>query len=444
MQGIESNNPAIVCLHSMKSERAVQASRSVMKDIHWTTFENANKLVRAGEASATDFWVFVGYAGWSPGQLKGELDRSSWYMVATDSQTLLKELARQGTGVDPRDAGLETWDLLMNMIGRQETAAEYAGGFDDLMLKEWALKHLLSTEAGGGAGIKSRLPSGSSSTLEKDQVKTVMRLFQRKKKFEVGSLLRASSADRSPFLLDSQELHKSIILVIADDENITIGVILNRPVARGVGISISNTESGNSRSVVLPLRYGGQHALRGAEALLWLHCNSALRLAQIGSPIGPNKEGIWKCTPDDVVSAITKGLAKAEEFFVINGITVWTKSGITQGIEGEIENGTFEVIPNENIASVWKSLAKQDVLSESNLLQNLNAGEEAWRQGGKGLPVNRKMKESSPISGLGEGFDEEDDSLVFKSDVKVSSLSDDALKSWVSAFLLGNPSSEED
>ena len=71
--------------------------------------------------------------GWGPGQLKGELTRNSWYMVATDAGTLLKELGRQSEGADPRDAGLETWTLLMNMIGRSETAKEYSGGFDDMV-----------------------------------------------------------------------------------------------------------------------------------------------------------------------------------------------------------------------------------------------------------------------------------------------------------------------
>jgi hypothetical protein len=56
-------------------------------------------------------------------------------MVATDSQTLLQELSRQTAGADPRDAGLDTWTLLMNMIGKSDTADEYSGDFDDLILK---------------------------------------------------------------------------------------------------------------------------------------------------------------------------------------------------------------------------------------------------------------------------------------------------------------------
>ena len=83
-------------------------------------------------------------------------------------------------------------------------------------------------------------------------------------------------------------------------------------------------------------------------------------------------------------------------------------------------------------------LLMQDVLSKANLLQNLAIAAKAWSRGGD---INTKDdKDELPICGLGENFDEEDDTLVFKSDVKVSDLSDKALRSWVATFLLGAPS----
>jgi putative transcriptional regulator len=85
VQGLDSENPDIVCLHSLKHERAVEGSVPVMKDIQWTSFESAKQLVKEGIATPEDFWVFCGYAGWGPSQLMGELDRKSWYTVATDS-----------------------------------------------------------------------------------------------------------------------------------------------------------------------------------------------------------------------------------------------------------------------------------------------------------------------------------------------------------------------
>ena len=63
VQGLHSTNPDIVCLHSLKDEKSTKASIMVMKDIQWTTFDNAKKLVKSGVAKPSDFWVFVGYAG---------------------------------------------------------------------------------------------------------------------------------------------------------------------------------------------------------------------------------------------------------------------------------------------------------------------------------------------------------------------------------------------
>ena len=454
VQGFGQFNQDIVCLHSLKNPKAINASVPVMKDIQWTTFENAKKLVKVGAAKPTDFWVFCGYAGWGPGQLMGELKRKSWYMVATDSQTLLKELARQSAGADPREAGLDTWTLLMNMIGRGETAEEYSGDFDDLMLKEWALKNLLSTDAGGGAGSKRRAPEGVASTQELLRRNPVDRLLNRVsaasrgEDVTEGTLVRASSADRSPFLLNNQELHKSVVLMIAEDEKVSVGAILNRPAARGLDIQV--TEKGSTKSVTLPLRYGGQFAIREAEPLLWLHCNPILRAAKIGVPVGaPQQDGIWKCTAEDVTTAVGQGLGKPEDFLTVTGVSIWTKGekGLARGMQGEVRSGNFEIVPASQTKEVWNSLTKQEVLSTGNLMQSLRLSNEAWEKGA----ASRNGKESTkkqngkkngghaPIGGIGDGFDEEDDSLVFKSDVKVSKLSDDALQSWLATFLLGAP-----
>lgn len=451
VQGLGSANPDIVCVHAIKSKKAIKASVPIMKDMHWTTFENAKLLVQSGAAKPTEFRVFAGYAGWGAGQLMGELDRKSWYMVATDSQTLLKELARQSDGADPRDAGLETWTLLMNMIGRGETAEEYSGDFDDLMLKEWALKNLLSTEAGGGAGERRLAPEGVASTQELLQSNPVDRLLNRVsaasrgEDVNVGSLVRASSADRSPFLLADQELHKSVVLLISDDENISVGVILNRPAAKGLDIQITEKETGKSKTITVPLRFGGQYAVKGSKPLLWLHCNSLMRAAKIGSPVGAEVDGIWKCTADDVIASVGQGLVIPDDFMVVSGVSVWTKGegGVARGMQGEVRAGFFEPIPLSKTAAVWDTLSKQEVLTNSNLVRNLAIANEAWSSG---APITQATKNgdngastSTPIGGLGEGFDEEDDSLVFKSDVEVSKLSDDALRSWVATFLLGAP-----
>lgn len=403
------------------------------------------KLVKAGVAEVSDFWVFVGYAGWGPGQLKGELERSSWYMVATDSQTLLKELARQSEGADPRDAGLDTWTLLMTMIGRRETAMELSGGFDDLMLKEWALNNLLSAAAGGGAGRQLRDPE--EFNINPELVEQLLSLLDSRVNTPMeGALVRASTADRSPFLLEHQELHKSVVLVLKDDKPATVGVILNRPSTKGIDIKVEDKKSGKIKVVSIPMRFGGPYAVQGEESLLWLHCSETLRRAKIGSPVGDHESnGIWKCTAQDVMKAVGQHMAQPEEFLVVSGVSVWPKEeeGAEQGIEGALELGKFEMLSSFGREKVWDVLMKQQVvLTQSNFIEYLKTSEAAWSSGDVAVPRNKRNGKSEilpPIGGLGENFDEEDDSVVFKSDYKVSQLSDDALRSWCATFLLGMP-----
>lgn len=430
VQGIDSNNPDIVCLHSLKDPQVTEASVTVMKDIQSTSFDTAKRLVKRGLAKPTDFWVFCGYAGWSPGQLMGELDRKSWYMVATDSQTLLKELARLGAGADPRDAGLDTWVLLMNMIGRVETAEEYSGTFADLMLKEWALKNLLSTEAGGGVKDKLRSPRGVADQKLSSAFRKIGKEPSNSTSAKVvpGTLLRASEAERSPFLLENQEYHKAVILIIASDERSSVGVILNRPSTKGVDINMKQKEI--SKIATLPIRFGGQFAVKGNEVLLWLHYNPVLRVAKIGSPVGSDTDGIWKCTSTDVTTAVRRGLAAPEDFLVISGVSAWITSSLAEN---------WEKVPLSQTQKVWDELARQERLSKVNLRQAVDVANAAWRAGSDPLKPTKPSRMLS-LPELRGNDENAGDSLVHKSDTKVSKLSDDALVSWLATFLLGAPS----
>jgi len=394
----------------------------------------------------SDFWVFVGYAGWGPSQLKGELERNSWYMVATDSQTLLKELARQSDGADPRDAGLETWTLLMNMIGRSETAKQYYVEFDDLMLKEWAFSNLLSTAAGGGAGRQQRDPEQFNKNPE--LVEQLLSLLENRSEPPIeGALVSASSVDRSPFLLQKQEFHKSVVLILKDDKLATVGAILNRPSTKGIDIQVDDLKSGGKKVVTIPMRFGGPYSIQGDESLLWIHNNELLRKANIGHPVGSyQKNGIWKCTTKDVMKAVGEGIVPPEEFLVVSGVSVWPKQeGTEQGIQGELELRNFEMVPEPAQENMWSILLKQQVLlKRTNFIESLKLSEEAWSctNGNKLSTGTKKQRMENPLLGLGENFDEEDDSLVFKSNYKVSQLSDDALRGWCAVFLLGIPNFE--
>lgn len=446
VQNLSHYSPEICCIHSISGIDAVdEVSNVVMKDIQWTSFDNAKKLVKEGHAETKDFWVFAGYAGWGPKQLYGELNRKSWYMCATDSQTLLKELANQSSLTDPRDCGLDTWELLMSMIGRGEAAEECSGDFEDLMLKEWARENLLSVEAGGNAGIRlqpDKVANGGKNMIQKlsvdESFSSLKRAAERLIKAEnvkVGSLIRASSKDKSPFLLKNQEYHKSIVLIISQEENVTIGVILNQPSTKGIEMDLVDKRTGVKKGVTLPVRFGGQYAIRGQAPLLWMHAKDELRDANIGSPVGQNSD-IWKCTQDEATSAIGSGLAKPFDFLIVSGLSIWI-SDERGSLNDQIKNGNFEIVPSDKVSNVWNLLLKQEMLSKLNLIQNLARSDEAWTAGGD---IQIESNEEPLTLGIGEGFDEENDSYVYKTDVRVETLSNDARRSWVATFLLGAPS----
>ena len=55
----------------------------VVDDIYWGgDFETAISLIRSGDLDMNKIRFFIGYSGWSTGQLAGELEGKSWLTVA--------------------------------------------------------------------------------------------------------------------------------------------------------------------------------------------------------------------------------------------------------------------------------------------------------------------------------------------------------------------------
>jgi len=373
----------------------------------------------------------------------GELDRKSWYMVATDSQTLLKELARQSSGAEPRNAGLHTWHQLMGMIGKGDTADQHTGNFDDLMLKEWALENLLSPAAGGGGGMmrKPTKPE-EKEELDLERPQSIDELLGRvlsstrpSAELAEGSLVRAKNNIRSPFLLTDQELHKAVLLIVREDENLLVGAMLNRPSAKGIDIQIKDKHTGRTQVEKIPVRYGGQFSIQGRDSLIWLHNNESMKFARIGSEIGTNRSGIWRCTADDVSTAIGRGLARPEDFMAVSGVVVWAKDGSTPTINSPVKFDNFEEVHETRLAKVWGSMMVQEVLSKENMKSSVRLANDAWKEASLNMPGwgRRKSQEGSSEENSAE------DTFVYKSDTEVSDLGDTALGKWLGTFLLGWP-----
>jgi len=312
----------------------------------------------------------------------------------------------------------------------------------------------LSVEAGGGSMMQRDINEGNRGSARKDRTAADASGTDKVSRddtgngIKVGSVLRASSADRSPFLLKNQEYHKSLVLIITEDDYFHAGVLLNHPATKGVELDLVKKSDPSAKSTLtIPVRYGGPYTLRGdgigaPTQPLWLHMSRKLRVCGVGYPVGEEDEAmIWKCTQEAAISAISDNLAKPSDFFIVSGISVWQG---TDGMGVEVENGRYEVVPPSQVSSMWEKLQEQDVLTKMNLIKTLSQGNDAWEAAGgnvEGTVASLNANDDGPVTdGIGEGFDEEDDSLVFKTDVPVSKLSDDALRSWVATFLLGAPS----
>lgn len=255
----------------------------------------------------------------------------------------------------------------------------------------------------------------------------------------VGSLVRASSDDRSPYLLKDQIMHKALVLILHEDEETSIGAILNQPSAQDLDIETFDLSTGQPTIAKIPIRFGGLHAQNDND-LIWLHNDLFLCNSNVGSPIGPDAEtSMWKCTQEEAISAINAGLAKPSSFLVVNGLSVWEKSNDVHGMKGRVERGCFETIDSRKIPTLVSSLLKQKTLNWMNLGHNLRYGDVAWRKGG----IENRTKESTSHDQSrkrGKTISRTEASTSAKEKKRISKLSDDALKSWVATFLLGSPS----
>lgn len=59
----------------------IEDSVEIGKGLFWSgNFEQVKALVRSGDADEEQVKFFLGYSGWSEGQLREELDRQSWFV----------------------------------------------------------------------------------------------------------------------------------------------------------------------------------------------------------------------------------------------------------------------------------------------------------------------------------------------------------------------------
>lgn len=70
----------------------IPGSREVYNGVYWGgSFQDLKELILLEKVDASDLLFFVGYSGWSPGQLDEELDRKSWIIAPEDPNFIFRE-----------------------------------------------------------------------------------------------------------------------------------------------------------------------------------------------------------------------------------------------------------------------------------------------------------------------------------------------------------------
>lgn len=407
-QGIGSEDESLGCLCRRNNLSPVKNGMSLplLKDIEIMPWDIAQALVDGNEETKEDFRLYRGYTTWGPGRLEKELQRGDWFTVATDAESLWKIITEDSTF----STGTDKWVQLMNRIGKSSLISSVPNQkFQDDMLKQYMRLRLLQKTNDG-------LEGSTSDIEESDETKASERSLV------PGTLVRSST----PIFLKEQVFHQSLVLILQNDEEMTIGVVLNRPYSTSVSIG----------DTTLPVRYGGRFELDD-EGLpeIWLHCNhETLQEARVGGPVSKDGQSgsiFWQCTRKDAEAAVEAGLANADDFLVVSGLSVWNKEPTSNDRGGasslELDNH-FCKVDESSIGIIWKLLQVQEPLNKKNAAENLEAANTAWMlSGDAGWMLSGGSRQNNPRGA--SDMDSKDQQVVQR-------LAYSALDKWIKMYLL--------
>lgn len=73
-----------------KSEDPTLSGQQVAQGIYWGgDYDRLLEMIKLGQVNGEEFRFFVGYSGWSAGQLQDELDAKSWFVYKNASSDLV-------------------------------------------------------------------------------------------------------------------------------------------------------------------------------------------------------------------------------------------------------------------------------------------------------------------------------------------------------------------
>lgn len=272
-------------LHGL--ERLAGESQVIIPGVYLITLAGAKAAVADNKADKDDFLLLVGYCGWGPGQLQGELDRGdSWTMAAADPRSVLGELRTVQTSLRERIAkttkgqiftaievgdGLDMWERLYSALGSDFqanlSAFKSTGDSDhaDEMLRRWIDRCLIPSRYSS----ENLVASTASGSITTDMLRKGAILRGSPTAWLLGKPAEHTMFDLQRFA-PGQYFHKSVALVVGDvaKDAPALVMLLNGPVI-GRDSSGEVFWGGPANSGEIRMNSGGHSLrLRGVTVLL--------------------------------------------------------------------------------------------------------------------------------------------------------------------------------
>ena len=372
MEDVDTSASSVNCLFFRDVDPMCEACKEISSGVYFTSQGTARRYVHESLAKPDDFWLFYGHMHWSFEEMQQEIVESIWQAVdindGGDPLDVLKEIRSKAS----LEYGMQIWETLCDALN-EETNSENL--FDDRMLEEYCL---------------ASLPMTRENHEDTDDDEYVPRRQGGTYSVSVGDLLRASSASHSPFLLSDQEYHHSVILVLQEEKQFSVGIILNLPSSEKIDLTLGREQVGS-----LNILYGGPMKCAGSpEQVFFFHKSKAMKDLALGEhlDVDSSSYNIWKCTKAEATEALLRGVVNSDEIIAVDGLCVWPKDEFGGGgLRAELVKGHFERVPLPNYDKVWRILQQQNVpLSSENLDNAARIAEAAWAAAGDGKGIIAK------------------------------------------------------
>ncbi len=75
-----------------KGEEIIDGSVEIIPGVYWGgSFDLLKAVISSGSVSADDFRFFLGYSGWSEGQIDEEIELNSWIIAETNAEDIFSK-----------------------------------------------------------------------------------------------------------------------------------------------------------------------------------------------------------------------------------------------------------------------------------------------------------------------------------------------------------------